>query len=244
MAIHGHGGAEPCVGLRDDYHHSFALRLPQAGHMVLCPELRGLGVLGDMAHGDEEHWLDYWRSDRGRQFTLVTDAFLYRRTLIGQTVENLLRWESWLAEAEGVKVFDVAGISYGGDQAITYPALSERAGNIYASGSMGSFSAIFARSCNAPAHCIASVFQWMNRSDVAGLRAPRPIRLHYGELDKPVPRNALPLYNEKVGPALAEPRAIYCAFGAEGQISLRLTPDRWHEMDNEELLAFLAVNEK
>ena len=95
MAIHGHGQVEPCLGWRDDYHHAFALRLAQAGHLVLCPELRGFGALGDMAQSDEEHWLDYWRSDRGRQFTLVTDAFLYGQTLIGQTVEDLLRWMSW-----------------------------------------------------------------------------------------------------------------------------------------------------
>jgi hypothetical protein len=49
MAVHGHGRAEPCVGLRDDYHHCFALRLAQAGHLVLCPELRGFGALADMA---------------------------------------------------------------------------------------------------------------------------------------------------------------------------------------------------
>ncbi len=41
MAIHGHGEAEPCIGMYEDYHHRFALRLAQAGHLVLCPELRG-----------------------------------------------------------------------------------------------------------------------------------------------------------------------------------------------------------
>lgn len=240
MAVHGHGHAEPCVGLRDDYHHAFALRLAQAGHLVLCPELRGFGALVDMAKSDENHWLDYWGGERGGQFTLVTDGFLYGKTLIGQTIEDLIRWEDWLAETKGVKTVDTAGISYGGDLVITYPAFSKRINKIYTSGSMGSFAPIFARCYNAPAHCIPRVLQWMDRSDIAGLSAPRPIRLHYGELDKPGPHNASASYNETVEPALVELRAIYRAFGAEKRVSMRVTPGRWHEFENEDLLAFLA----
>ena len=240
MAIHGHGRAEPCVGQRDDYHHMFALRLAQAGHLVLCPELRGFGALSDMAYSDEGHWLDYWGGRRGGQFTLVTDGFLYGRTVIGETVEDLLRWENWLAEARGIKVFDVPGISYGGDLAITYPAFSKRVGKIYTSGSMGSFAPIFARCYNAPAHCVPGVLQWMDRSDIAGLSAPRPIRLHYGQLDTPGPHNASASYNETVEPALAELRAIYRAFGAEDKVTMHVSKGRWHEFDIDDLLAFLA----
>jgi dienelactone hydrolase len=240
MAVHGHGHAEPCVGWRDDYHHQFALRLAQAGHLVLCPELRGFGALADMAASDENHWLDYWGGERGGQFTLVTDGFLYGKTVIGQTVEDLIRWEDWLAETKGVKSVDTAGISYGGDLVITYPAFSKRVNKIYTSGSMGSFAPIFARCYNAPAHCIPGVLQWMDRSDIAGLSAPRPIRLHYGELDTPGLHNASASYNETVEPALAELRAIYRAFGAEKQVSMHVTPQRRHEFDNDDLLAFLA----
>jgi dienelactone hydrolase len=240
FAVHGHGEIGPCLGLRDDYHHSFALRLAQAGHLVLCPELRGFGALGDMAYSDGSHWLDYWVSQRGSQFTLATDAFMYGATLIGQTVEDLLRWEDWLAAARGVEAVDVAGISYGGDLALTYPPFSARTRRIYASGTLGSFTAVFARCYNAPAHCIPGVLQWMDRSDIAGLNAPRPIRLHYGERDTPGPKNASASYNETVAPALAELRAIYGAFGAEENISLSVTPGAHHEMDIPDLLAFLS----
>ncbi len=240
VAIHGHGEVEPLVGLRDDYHHQFALRLARAGHVVLCPALRGFGPLGDMAYGDEGRTLDYWKSARGRQFTLVSDALLYGRTLIGQTVEDLLRWEAWLADARGIETVDAAGISYGGDLAVTYPAFSRRVRKIYSSGTLGSFSAVYPRCYNAPAHGIPGVLNWMDRSDVAGLNAPRPIRLHYGERDVPGPRNNSASYNETVEPALAELRAIYRAFGAEGQVSLSVTPNRGHEIDNHDLRAFLA----
>lgn len=240
MAIHGHGAAEPCVGLADDYHHMFALRSAQAGHLVLCPELRGFSALRDMAASDKDHWLDYWTSERGRQFTLVSDAFLYGRTVIGQTIEDLIRWEHWLAEAKGVKAFDSVGISYGGDLAIMYPAFSKRVRSIYTSGSMGSFAPIFARCYNAPAHGIPGVLRWMDRSDIAGLSAPVPIRLHYGELDTPGPDNGSASYNESVEPAFKELRTIYRAFGAQDQVSIRVTPGRRHEMENEDWLAFLA----
>ncbi|MGE5295450.1 MAG: twin-arginine translocation signal domain-containing protein [Solirubrobacterales bacterium] len=240
MAIHGHGQAEPCVGAWDDYHHMFALNLAQAGYAILCPALRGFGVLRDIARQQENYCLDYWSSDRGRQFSLVTDAFLHGKTLVGAHVEDLLRWEQWLASAKGVTALDVAGISYGGDLAVVYPVFSERVRKIYASGSLGSFSVIFSRCYNAPAHCIPGVLQWMDRSDIAGLNAPRPIRLHYGEADVLSPDNNSASYNETVQPALAELKAIYKAFNAEDQVSLRVTPGAAHEMENDDLRKFLA----
>ncbi len=123
---------------------------------------------------------------------------------------------------------------------MTYPAFSDRIGKIYTSGSMGSFEGIFSRCYNAPAHGIPDVLNWLDRSDIAGLSAPRPIRLHYGELDVPGPRNNSAAYNETVQPALSDLRAIYKAFGAESQVSLCVTPNSWHEMDNDDLRQFLA----
>jgi pimeloyl-ACP methyl ester carboxylesterase len=239
MAIHGHGRAEPCVGSMDDYHHLFALELAKAGHLVICPELRGFGALRDLAAGVAINRLDYW-IDGYSQFTLVTDGFLYDKTLIGETVEDLLRWEKWLVESQGIEEFDVAGISYGGDLSIIYPVFTNKVRRIFASGTMGSFSVIFKRCYNAPAHCIPGILEWMDRSDIAGLNAPRPIAVHYGELDTPSPTNASASYNETVPQSMQELGDIYREFGGDGAVELIVTPGKHHEMDIPQLLKFLG----
>ena len=240
MAIQGHGKPEPPIGLEDDYHHKFALELAKDGHLVLCPTSRGFSSLGDLAYGDEDRTLDYWVSSRGRQFTLVTDAFLHGKTLVGETTEDLLRWEHWLSSTKSIESLDVAGISYGGDVASTYPVFSRRVNRIYSSGSLGSFSVIFSRCYNAPAHGIPGVLKWMDRSDIAGLNAPRLQRFHYGELDAPGPDNNSASYNETVEPSIDELRNIYRAFGADGKVSLKVTKGSHHEMDIVDLKEFLA----
>ena len=237
MAIHGHGSVEPMIGLADDYHHRFAYELAKAGYTVLAPELRGFSTLGDLAWQEEIDRLDYWNTHS--QFTLVTDGFLYGDSLIGETTEDLVAWEDWFFDQFDFQEIDVAGISYGGDLALFYPVFSERVRRIFSSGSLGSFSLIFSRCYNAPAHCIPHILRWMDRSDVAGLNVPRPILLHYGELDTPSETNHSASYNESVESSLKELKDIYRQMQAEDQINLYVTPGSHHEMDIEALLDFL-----
>lgn len=241
LALHGHGEVGPCIGARDDDHHAFALELARRGHTVLCPELRGFGALKDVARHTPGARLDYWAWGEHMAYSLVSDCVLHGTCLIGETVADLLRWEDWLADAQDIERVDVAGISYGGDLALTYPVFSRRVERIFASGTLGSFSAIFSRCYNAPAHVIPEVLRWMDRSDIAGLNAPRPLALHYGELDTPGPENFSASYNETVPRALRELRAIYRAFGAEDRVRHIVSPGKKHEMDNAALAAFLET---
>ncbi|WP_433164382.1 hypothetical protein [Kribbella sp. CA-247076] len=242
IALHGHGQVDECLaidGVREDYHHNFAFVLAQAGHTVLLPELRGFGVLSDLARHRDGESLEYWHWGRHMAYTLLTDGFQNGRTLLGDTVEDLLRWEHWLASTYDVRRLDVAGISWGGDLACTYPVFSQRVRSIFASGTLGSFTAIFARSGNAPAHCVPGVLGWLDRADIAGLNAPRPLAVHYGELDVPGPGNGSAAYNETVPDAFDRLRRIYRAAGAEDALSLHVTEQLAHEMDSRLLLRFL-----
>jgi dienelactone hydrolase len=245
IAIHGHGQADECLGIpgvREDYHHNFALVLAQAGHTVLLPELRGFGALYDLAHHRDGESLGYWRWGHHMTYTVLTDGYQNGRTLMGGTIEDLLRWEHWLAETHNVSRFDVAGISWGGDLACTYPVFSTRIRSIFASGTLGSFTAIFARCGNAPAHCIPGVLAWLDRADIAGLNAPRPLVLHYGALDVPGPDNGSASYNETVPDSFQRLRSIYEAADAGDAVSMRVTEDSGHEMDNGLLLDFLRTS--
>jgi hypothetical protein len=211
---------------------------------VLCPEIRGFGVLSDMAADREGHRLDYWnRAKRvnDRQFTLVTDALIKGETLVGETVMDLLRWEDYLAQNYAIKSVSVAGLSYGGDLALVYPVFSSRVQRIFASGTFGSFAPIFARCYNAPAHCIPSVLRWMDRADIAGLNAPRPIALHFGERDQPSKTNYSAAYNDTVPEALRQLKQIYAAAGAKDKVELIVSAGMGHEMDVEALLAFMKA---
>jgi dienelactone hydrolase len=207
---------------------------------VLCPELRGFGVLSDLAEGRPGYRLDYWTRNKPRQFTLATDSFLKRQPLIGTSVEDLLRWEDWLSRTLQIENVQAVGISYGGDLALLYPAFSSRVERIFASGTLGSFRVIFSQCYNAPAHCIPGILEWMDRSDIAGLNAPRPVTLQYGELDVPGPNNASAAYNGTVATSVEELKTIYARMGAAEKVRLVVTKGMRHEMDVDALLAFLG----
>jgi dienelactone hydrolase len=239
IAIHGHlHSINDVVFDEETEHRAFALRLAQAGHVVLCPVLRGFDALADLAAQLEGYVLDYVTP--GQHYSLAMDSFLRGKPMLTEHVEDLLRWEEWFTDTARVNVIDVAGLSYGGDLAFTYPAFSNRVRRIFASGTLGSFSAIYPRCYNAPAHCIPSILEWMDRSDIAGLNAPRPSMFHYGELDFPGPTNWSAAYNETVEESFKEVQSIYSAAGYAENAKLVVTEGAGHVMGIEDMLAFFA----
>lgn len=241
MAIHGHGSVEPMIGLRDDYHYKFAYELAKSGFMVLAPELRGFSTLSDLAEQVPIDRLDYWGVSNSH-YTLVTDGYLHGQTLIGQTIEDLMAWEEWFFNKFDFRDISVAGISYGGDLALYYPVFSERVSRIFSSGSLGSFTLIFSRCYNAPAHGIPGVLKWIDRSDIAGLNVPRPVLLHYGELDFPSETNASAAFNESVEPSVRELKKIYAQEKAADNVILKISKGKKHEMDIQLLKEFISGN--
>ena len=134
----------------------------------------------------------------------------------------------------------------GGDLAFVYPVFSRRVERIFASGSSGSHALHFSRCYNGPAHCIPGILSWMERSDIAGMNAPRPLAIHYGEHDTPCMNepgneNWSAAYNEAVPDLMKEAKEIYAAAGAEENVELIVTSGMGHAMDVEALLRFFAA---
>ncbi len=237
IAIQGHGSVENVIGLNEDYHHKFGYELAKDGYLVFAPTLRGFTTLSDLAEQIPIDRLDY--SVAYSHFTLVTHLNLHGETLIGKTIEDIVAWENWLCDQYKLENIAVAGISYGGDLALFYPCFSERVSKIFASGSLGSFNLIFSRCYNAPAHGIPGILKWFDRSDIAGLNAPRPIMLHYGALDTPSETNNSASYNESIEQSVNELKEIYSQVQADDNIYIHVTPNKYHEMDVELLKSFL-----
>ncbi|MFC7622080.1 alpha/beta hydrolase family protein [Microlunatus sp. GCM10028923] len=241
LALHGHGQVEACLnidGVTEDYHHQFSHRLAERGQTVFTPELRGFGALYDLAAHEPQARLRYWHWGQPMAYTLQTDAFIHGRTLMGDTIHDLLAWEDWLGHHFEIDAIDVAGISWGGDLACSYPLYSRRVRSIFASGTLGSFTHTFRVSGNAPAHCIPGILPWLDRSDIAGLNAPTPIAIHYGENDTPRPGNDSASYNETAIDAFAELQSIYAAAGGP-EPELIISAGLAHEMDIDALAAWI-----
>jgi len=240
IAVQGHGYVQGVLGIYDDYHHGFGVELCRAGFVVLAPELRGFGNLVDLAaHSGDGRRLVYYNWGELMAYTLVTDAFLKGRTLIGDTTQDLYAWGSCLCDYTHQQQYSVAGISYGGDLALILAALDTRVVKTFASGTLGSMSTIFEKCYNAPAHCVPNLLNYMDRQEIASCIAPRSLCVHYGELDVPSPENSSAAYNETAIPAFNAVRDFYDKLGVSDNIRLVISPNMKHEMDNVALTGYL-----
>ena len=239
IAIQGHGYVRGVLGLHDDYHHGFAVDLFRAGCVVLVPEIRGFGDLVNLSADVEKRGIVYYNWGELMAFTLVTDAFLKGYTLIGDTTQDLYAWGSYLCKRFGREKYALAGISYGGDLAVILAALDERVAKTFASGTLGSMKTIFEKCYNAPAHCVPGILKYMDRQEIASCIAPRSLCAHYGALDVPSPENSSAAYNETVMPAYDAVKRFYDICGAGDNLSLIISENMNHEMDNDALIAYM-----
>jgi cephalosporin-C deacetylase-like acetyl esterase len=240
IAIQGHGDMKGVLGIYDDYHHGFGLELFHEGFIVLVPEIRSFGSLANLAAFADDRRLTYW--EQPVIYSIVTDAFNKGYTLIGDTVQDLYAWASYICKFRETDNYSLAGISYGGDLALILAALDIRAIKTFASGTLGSMATIFDKCCNAPAHCIPNILRYMDRQEIAFCISPRSLCIHYGELDVPSPENFSASYNETAIPAFEEVKHFYDKMKAINNIQLIISPNMKHEMDNSALKTYLQNN--
>ncbi|MCL2774308.1 MAG: family 43 glycosylhydrolase [Oscillospiraceae bacterium] len=243
IAVQGHGYIKGVLGIHNDYHHAFGVELCRAGFVVLVPEIRGFGDLVNLSAHIDGGRLIYYNWGELMAYTLVTDAFQKGYTLIGDTVQDLYAWGSYICGYTKQQSYSVAGISYGGDLSLILSALDERVDKTFASGTLGSMTPIFERCYNAPAHCIPNILKYMDRQEIASCIAPRSLCVHYGELDVPSPENSSAAFNETAIPAYNGVKRFYGILGVANKIQLAISPDMKHEMDNSALIDYLQGNE-
>jgi cephalosporin-C deacetylase-like acetyl esterase len=240
IAVQGHAyDVRGILGIKDDYHHGFGKELCLAGFVTLVPELRGFGTIVNLA-ADDGRKLIYYNWGELMAYTLVTDAFIKGYTLVGDTINDLYAWGTYLLNYTKKKNYSVAGISYGGDLALILAALDKKIEKTFASGTLGSMEPIFETCYNAPAHCIPNILKYMDRQEIASCIAPRSLAVHYGELDKPSPQNSSAANNETAIIVYNKVKHFYEKLNGEDNIKLIITPNIKHEMDNNALINYMG----
>lgn len=236
VVIPGHSwGIVATAGIFEDYQHSMALRLAEAGFAVLTFEVRGLGYLQRL--GPEG-------MDLGIE--AMTGMDIHRgQASGGVTARDGSACVSYLLERDDLDVgrVGVVGFSSGGKAAIYLAALDSRVATTVASGCVGSFEHNFRVSRHGANEAIPGLGHWLEMSDVLGLIAPRPLLVHWGANDTDRAMFAA-AYNDSSMPTVDAARRIYAAAGAEGQLQTSVTPNMGHEFDVEAARRFLTAEFK
>ena len=232
LSIPGHShGIVATAGVVNDYQHSNALRLAEAGYVVLTMEVRGFGYLAKLGPAAEA-------MDHGAH---VGYAFVHGVPAIGVTVRDAAAGLSYLATRDDVKAdqFGVVGFSSGGKAAIYLAALDERVKATVASGCVTSHNANF-RYCQHDAYeAVPGLARSLEMSDCLGLVAPRALLVHWGEQDNNR-KSRSAAFNHDSLPTFDAAKRIYDAAASAGAIERAITPEMAHEFDVEAARSFLT----
>lgn len=188
LALHGHGyGSREVVGLAADGtilqqkkggHNSFALELMKQGHIVVAPEMIGLGdrrLIRDTKPG----------KDRSSCVSLTGQLLMYGMSLAGLRVFEALRALDYLSSRSEVNPDQIGcmGFSGGGLVAAYASALDER----IQAAVLCAFTNTFKGSILSINHCIDNfipgVLDYAELPELIGLIAPRPLFIESGEND-------------------------------------------------------------
>ncbi|MEM8883581.1 MAG: dienelactone hydrolase family protein [Planctomycetota bacterium] len=184
LLIPGHGvGIRGTAGLIDDYQHAAALRLAEAGYLVLTPELRGFGLLSG-GHGPIAHRaiaFNAWAEGSSYKAVVLRDLFVALRVL--------------RSKSESDRTI-VAGASLGGELATLVgaldPSIDEVCVHAYG-GSVGpQGGATLGRNPQHHqlphgCHTIPGVNRIMWHEDWFRLIAPRPLQIVRGDQESTDP---------------------------------------------------------
>lgn len=221
LFIHGHGegGRRSPLGdppYDDDIHHAGALRLAEAGYVVLVPDVRSFGE-----HGSRETHRHYaeWLSFQGLVAYGVFTADMIRAL-------DLLEARP---EVDPERI-GVAGLSMGGQLAAYVAALDPRPRAAVVQGYLGYQSLSLSRVRADPCQYIPMLNQLMDIPDIALIAAPTPTLWVAGEHDVVYPA-------DEARRAWAEIERGYAVLGAT-DAAVVWYHDGGHEWVHEPALSF------
>jgi len=161
-------GIEQLAGLVSSYQHKAAMRMAEAGFVTMTFELRGFGLLG--APFNIEHRLVAYNAILGGSFY---------KSIISRDIQFAVNLLQSLPEVDLEKI-GIAGVSFGGEMAVTYAALDTRIKAVVFQGfggRIGPFQGVEGDADDQPHYCHiipgskAKIFQ----EDFFYLLAPRPV---------------------------------------------------------------------
>ena len=231
IVIPGHSaGIVATAGIAPDFQHSNALRLAQAGYVVLTMEVRGFGYLSKLDNQQPA-------VDKSAYLGINLTEGL---TPVGVTVRDAHAGINYLLSRPNVRSASVGvvGFSSGCVAAIFLAALDNRVHTTVASSCVSSQDASFRFSLHDPYSAVPGISKWFDTCDILGLISPRPVQVQWGALD--VDRTSR---SAAFGPSalhmFALARGIFAADGAPDNIVKDVNPDLGHEFDLDAATDFL-----
>jgi dienelactone hydrolase len=230
LVIPGHSqGIISTAGLFMDYQNAMALKLAEAGYIVLTMEVRGFGYL----HPDNS-------ADAIEHNAYTGYCLIFGTTRLGMTVSDSVAGLNYLRKRPDVVPdrIGVVGFSSGCDAAIYLGALETRVNTIVADSCVCSHESNFRFSRNDPYEAVPDLAKWLEMSDCLGLLSPRPVLVHWGQTDNdPATRSAA--FNPTSLPIFKAAKRIYAAEGQSDQLEMAISPEAGHEFDVDAAIDFL-----
>lgn len=214
ILIHGHGSSAEDALREGSKLKAVGLRLAQAGFVVLVPELRGFGRFRLLDLG---HKLDLRGKAEGQFLREVMADSFSCLEFAKMNFPNRNR-------------LSIVGHSLGGYIALHIAALSSDVDGAVISGIFLPYACL-----NTDYHHECQRFRgivgFAEVFDIAGLIAPRPLLIHFGEQDK--------FYTPVVQDILSKAKKIYTGLDHINALKVHVTPNIKHELDVDVTLAFL-----
>lgn len=215
------------AGIIEDFQHSVALRLAEAGYVVLTLERRGTGYLQSM--GKYEIGMD----------ACTSYYVVHGRCMASYTVADAAAGLNYVLsreEADSEQV-GVMGFSSGGFPAVFLGALDDRIDAVVAGGCITSFDSLILDAGKHLGMTVPGLIEWLDASDCLSLLAPRPMLAQWGQLDE-WPQVGHGSLTPSSWTTIDAAKCAYSVLNSQRQLETHVSPNLRHEVDTPVVVDF------